>query len=438
MEGNEEEMITLSTEVSHKFWIVSYAADGSRRCHGGDFYEIDLSGHQWKSRPSVTDLGDGSYLVELKVDGEFTGIYTLRAILLYSNFHGMDHSATEWAVDKEVFRLQIHFTSSTGGSTRTTLPLCTSSDFTSKKPWLGKWTRTKFDESCALDEDGRYLCLRDDEQCDESQCSGALERLESNGWVYSAHCKFRIWSTTEAWKCLDGKKLFFWGDSNHRDTIRNLLNLVLGMNETIEQRSIIINVTNPANPAQKLRVFQIYNGAPDPGKVFLGLRSLDEPAYLELVKKEFFQGGVPDAVILNSGLHDGHAWKNPREFATAAKTAALFWKSLLRESNKARVVFRNTVAVAGSIRANPSNPQKMEAFNSILSDEFQRQFRALENLVMFVDNYDMTFPWHYDHCCSDGGHYGVAPSLSPWFGTIGHYYFVDLMLIHVLLTTICS
>ncbi|EFJ24822.1 hypothetical protein SELMODRAFT_442281 [Selaginella moellendorffii] len=311
MEGNGEEMITLSTEVSHKFWIVSYAADGSRRCHGGDFYEIDLSGHQWKSRPSVTDLGDGSYLVELRVDGEFTGIYTLRAILLYSNFHGMDHSATEWAVDKEVFRLQIHFTSSTGGSTRTTLPLCTSSDFTSKKPWLGKWTRTKFDESCALDEDGRYLCLRDDEQCDESQCSGALERLESNGWVYSAHCKFRIWSTTEAWKCLDGKKLFFWGDSNHRDTIRNLLNLVLGMNEIIEQRSIIINVTNPANPAQNLRVFQIYNGAPDPGKVFLGLRSLDEPAYLELVKKEFFQGGVPDAVILNSGLHDGHAWKIP-------------------------------------------------------------------------------------------------------------------------------
>ncbi|XP_024520474.1 uncharacterized protein LOC9659984 [Selaginella moellendorffii] len=426
MPGNEGP-ITMSTGVVHKFWIVSYAADGRRRCTGGDFYETDLS-----------DYGNGSYLVELKVDKGFEGNYTLKAILLYSNFHGMDKNPEPWALETQVFQLQIHFVNNKI-QRPSPLPLCTSKSLKSAKTWLGKWTRMKFDESCKLDEEGRYRCLPDDEQCDDSQCSGALERLESNGWVYSAHCKFRIWSFSDAWKCLDGKKLFFWGDSNHRDTVRNLVNFVLGHNIEIPlmTRTFTLNVTNPSNPKQQVRLFQVFNGHSDSLKNYMGLKSLSVKEYRELVKEEFFRGGQPDAVILNSGLHDGHAWKRTQDFAIAAEIASYFWWSLLGgDGCKARIVIRNTIATAGHARASPSNPQKMAAFNSILSDEFGRRLKSLENL-MFVDNFDMTFPWHYNHDCSDGTHYGVEPSLSPWMDRVGHFNFVDLMLVHVLLTGIC-
>jgi hypothetical protein len=51
----------------------------------------------------------------------------------------------------------------------------------------------------------------------------------------------------------------------------------------------------------------------------------------------------------------------------------------------------------------------------------------------------MTFPWHYDNRCNDGVHYGRAPAKRVWRdGKIGHQYFVDLMLGHVLLNAICN
>ncbi|EFJ30366.1 hypothetical protein SELMODRAFT_89928 [Selaginella moellendorffii] len=433
--------ITLAADEVHKFWIVSYAADGSRRCSGGDFYETDISaGPTWKSRPPVTDLGDGAYLVELKVNGDFARSYNFTVSLVYTNFHGLDHVPNKWAFKKEMFRLLINFTA---GSRRRKhqLHTCAASDLrsTTSPPsqWQGRWSRTKFNSSCQLDKNGRYLCLDPAEQCDESQCSGAINSLESNGWVYSAHCKFRIWNSAEAWQCLDGKKLFFWGDSNHQDTVRNLLNFVLGHQLKFVDRIFVANFTNPANPSQVVRLASIFNGHPDPHHNFLGLGSLYVPQYRDFVQSVVRQGGMPDAVILNSGIHDGMNWKTMAEFLEAARNASVFWKDLLGDESKARVVFRSTVATGLGFRDLGSNPHKMEAFNSILGEELAKELGGLEHF-MFVDDYDITFPWHYDFCCSDGAHFGQPPALKNWFDRIGHFYFVDLMLVHILLTAICS
>ncbi|XP_024544367.1 uncharacterized protein LOC112351196 [Selaginella moellendorffii] len=435
---NEGE-VTLSTGVLHKLWIVSYAGDGSRRCFGGDFFETDLSGPNWKSRPPVTDVGDGSYLVELKVDDEFAGPYTFKAILLFPNFHGLDQQPDKWALKKEMFLLKIRFASRSSIFKSRPLPICSSSDFRSNTRWSGKWTRTKFNESCKLDKEGRYRCLDGNEKCDESQCSGAIASLESNGWVYSAHCKFQIWSSSEAWKCLDGKKIFFWGDSNHQDTIRNLMNFVLGFHHNSMPRTFIANLTNPSHPSQNFTVVEIFNGHTNPNLNFLGLATLDEPLYRAYVTQEFLRGSPPDALILNSGMHDGVRCSNASQFLESATAAAQFWKTLATgdkiKSRTPRVIFRSTITPAGESRSMPSNPQKMEAFNQVLGDEIRR---VLGKEVLLVDAYDMTFPWHYDHRYSDGGHYGRPPSLTPWYGGIGHYYFADLMLVHALLTAICS
>ncbi|EFJ30082.1 hypothetical protein SELMODRAFT_409717 [Selaginella moellendorffii] len=433
-------IITLSTDQVHRFWIVSFAADGSKRCFGGDFYETDLSGPKWKSRPPTTDFGDGSYLVELKVDGDFAGIYSFKAILLFANLHGMDSHPERWFRGQEQFVLQINFTSSGEHHRSRPLPVCTSNDLKSSAPtkWWGQWTRslTSNEKSCELDHDGRYLCLDGDEKYCEttsSRCTGTLASLESNGWVYSTGtCEFHLWNQSEAWQCLDGKKIFFWGDSNHQDTIRNLMNFVLGFHQGLLPRTFSTTVANPSNSSQKMEVVSVFNGHPDPSRDDRGLESLYEQQYREFVEDEFFRDGSPDAVILNSGLHDGIRWNSAAEFAAAADYATAFWKELVNGTGT-RVIFRSTVTPAGASRGMQSNPAKMEAFNAILGEKIRR---AMDH-ARFVDAYDMTFPWHYDHCCSDGGHYGRPPSLSSWHGGIGHRYFVDLMLVHILLTAIC-
>ena len=45
----------------------------------------------------------------------------------------------------------------------------------------------------------------------------------------------KLFTADAAWRCLDSKWLFFWGDSNHVDTIWNLLAFVLGVTEYAAQ-----------------------------------------------------------------------------------------------------------------------------------------------------------------------------------------------------------
>ncbi|PWA40192.1 hypothetical protein CTI12_AA565130 [Artemisia annua] len=72
----------------------------------------------------------------------------------------------------------------------------------------------------------------------------------------------------------------------------------------------------------------------------------------------------------------------------------------------------------------------MEAFNGVFVDKL-KQFGVIDYIV---DHFDMTYPWHYDNRCNDGVHYGRFPAKARWRDDqIGHQYFVDLMLCHVLL-----
>lgn len=264
--------------------------------------------------------------------------------------------------------------------------------------------------------------------------------IESNGWVYSTHCAFQIFSANSAWNCLQNRWLFFWGDSNHVDTIRNLLNFVLDLPEIkAVPRRFDMNFTNPRNPSQSVRFTSIFNGHSNETLNYEGLDSLQDEGFRNLLKRYFSEKTVPDTIILNSGLHDGVHWKNIRAFSKGAEYAADFWKGVI-ESVKQRglpvpeLVYRTTIATGGYARNLAFNPNKMEAFNGVLLEKLKRA--GIVSGV--IDNFDLTFPWHYDNRCNDGVHYGRAPAKAKWRdGEIGHQYFVDLMLAHVILNALC-
>lgn len=70
--------IQLLAGKIHDLLIVSYEASGRRRCAGGDFFETDLTGVNWKSRPPVLDNQDGSYSMQVMVDPRFAGLFVLQ------------------------------------------------------------------------------------------------------------------------------------------------------------------------------------------------------------------------------------------------------------------------------------------------------------------------------------------------------------------------
>lgn len=379
------------------------------------------------------------------------GIYTLKVVLLFSSLHGLDHRPDEWVQAREVIHLQLEFidppppTPSENGLAggKPNLKICTDKDF-QLQAWHGRWTRAiKANESCAADPEGRFRCLDPTAPCKSPWCQGPLGSVESNGWVYSAHCAFRIFTQSEAWGCLTGKWLFFWGDSNHQDTIRNLLNFVLGRHDSDLGRTFESSFSNPENSSQLLRITSFFNGHYVESGNNLGLKSLNNSEYRNAVRSYFLPSHetVPDAVILNSGLHDGKAWPTVGLFAEGAHNASKFWGAIRNgvradEGRRPKVVFRATVAPAGESRKMPANPHKMEVFNAILGEELVSSIGR--EALKIVDAYDMTFPWHYDNVHSDGGHYGRPPSLTSRQGsTTGHQYFVDVMLAHVLLNAIC-
>lgn len=431
----------LTAGIIHRFVLKSYDKDGNPRCSGGDYFESDLSGVAWKSRPPVTDLGNGSYILSLQVDPRFAGLFRLTVILLFGNFNGLHLRPDRWARKDEVLNLDILFTPPKDSTPRPRgrgLPLrgCSRPNY-GRNAWSGRWTRGNHDDTCNVDSRGRFRCLDRKEPCESPWCEGYLGALESNGWVYSAHCSFRILSADEAWRCLDGKWLFFWGDSNHVDTIRNLLNFVLGLWEVKSvPRRFDRWFSGPGS--RRVRITNVFNGHWNETMNYQGLYSLTDPGFREMLWSFFRGETVPDFMIMNSGLHDGVYWKNTRLFAGGAEMAAEFWGSVMdavEKRGKRRPVFlyRTTIATGGYARALWYNPYKMETYNHILLEKLRKR-----NLVdMVVDDFDMTYPWHYDNNCSDGVHYGRAPAKARWHGQIGHQYFVDLMLVHVLLNAIC-
>ncbi|KAF5752306.1 hypothetical protein HS088_TW01G00214 [Tripterygium wilfordii] len=432
------DLVKLSAGDSHEFVFQALDESGNARCLGGDYFETDLSGEAWKSRPVVKDFGNGSYSISLQVHQDFAGDYNVTIILLFRHFEGLKFSPGRFAFDKELRRIPIRFIRS-----ETLLPelqICQKSDF-NKDVWVGRWTRHGKNDDCQISNDGRYRCLAPDFPCQSPWCNGSLGLLESNGWVYSTHCSFRLFSSESAWNCLRNRWIFFWGDSNHVDTIRNMLNFVLDLPDIHSvPRRFDMNFSNPRDPSQTVRITSIFNGHWNETGNYQGLNSLQDEGFRNLLWKYFSEATVPDTVIMNSGLHDGVFWHNIRGFSHGAEYAVSFWKEVMDSVRQRGLVvpqifYRTTVATGGYARTLAFNPNKMEAFNRVVLDKLKQA-----GLVSgTIDDFDMTFPWHFDNRCNDGVHYGRAPLKMKWRdGEIGHQYFVDLMLAHVLLNTLCT
>ena len=436
--GLDGNTLMLRAGPVHEFTIFSmYHGDG-RRCLGGDYFEADLSGPRWKARPPVKDLGDGSYSLRLQVHPDFAGDYNLTVTLLFHRYEGLRFSTKRFALDRELRRIHLRFEPADTGPAP--LRRCRAADF-SRGAWSGRWTRHGGDDGCEVGPDGRYRCVPPGLRCPAPWCDGPLAALESNGWVYSAHCSYQLFTAETAWRCLRGKWLFFWGDSNHVDTIRNLLTFVLAVpaaQATVDRR-FDRRFANPNQPSEWVRITSVFNGHWNESLNYEGLRSLRNRGFRALVRG-YFEGERPDAVVLNSGLHDGIYWRSIRAFAEeGAEDAAAFWEEVLRSrvgGPKPAVFYRTTVAVGGYARAMSFNPQKMETFNRIMVEKMKARGLLTGGVI---DHFDMTFPWHWDNRCNDGVHYGRAPARARWRdGRIGHHYFVDLMLVHVLLNAVCN
>ncbi|KAG2727402.1 hypothetical protein I3843_01G151300 [Carya illinoinensis] len=431
-------LVDLSAGEIHEFGFQALDESGNPRCLGGDYFETDLSGDSWKSRPLVKDFGNGSYSVSLQVHPDFFGDYNLTVILLYRHFEGLKFSPWRFVFDRELRKIPIRFHKASCQLHE--IKTCKESDF-NLDIWSGRWTRHGKNDDCQIGNDGRYRCLAPDFPCQSPWCIGPLGLLESNGWVYSAHCAFRLFLADSAWNCLKNRWIFFWGDSNHVDTIRNMLNFVLDLPDIPSvPRRFDMNFSNPKDPSQSVRITSIFNGHWNETGNYEGLNSLQNEGFRNLLKNYFSEGAIPDTLIMNSGLHDGVKWKNLRQFSAGADYAASFWTEVM-ESVKQRgmalpkVFYRTTVATGGYARSMAFNPNKMEAYNGVLLDKLKRA--GVVSAV--IDNFDMTFPWHFDNRCNDGVHYGRAPVKMKWRdGQIGHQYFVDLMLVHVLLNALCA
>ncbi|XP_062179558.1 uncharacterized protein LOC133884225 [Phragmites australis] len=436
------EPTALGAAEIHEFTFWALDDAGQRRCLGGDYFEIDLSGDAWKSRPPVVDHGDGSYSFRLQVAPRFAeGNFHLTVVLLFRSFEGLKFSSARFKYRTELRRIPLLLRWS--NASLQALETCSAADF-ARDAWSGRWTRLAKNDNCEdVDAAGRYRCLEPEHPCEAPWCDGPLGSLESNGWVYSAHCSFRLFAADAAWRCLDGKWLFFWGDSNHVDTIRNLLTFVLGVTDTSAvTRRFDAVFANPNGRPGSLRITSIFNGHWNMSMNYLGLHSLRNREFRQLIRSYFMSGDrVPDVVVLNSGLHDGCYWTSVRAYVQAAEFAAQFWSGVMakvraRGHTVPRVFYRTTVATGGYARDLSFNPSKMEAFNGVLVEKMRRHGVLTGGVI---DNFDMTFPWHYDNRCNDGVHYGRAPAKLVWRdGKIGHQYFVDLMLGHVLLNAICN
>ncbi|GAB2294918.1 hypothetical protein Dimus_029109 [Dionaea muscipula] len=438
VEGLDDgKLFDFSTGNVHQ--IVFQTLDESARpqCTGGDYFEIDLSGESWKSRPPIKDYGNGTYSFTLQVHPDFPGMYNLTMILLYRHFEGLKYSPTRFVLDKQLRRIPIQFSRSE--SKLTDLHTCGESDF-NRDIWAGRWTRHARNDSCDISDDGRYRCLDPNYPCSTPWCGGSLGLLESNGWVYSAHCSFKLFTVEDAWSCLHKRWIFLWGDSNHVDTVRNILFFFLGVPQLeVVTRRFDKNFTNPRDETQYVRFTNIFNGHWDMKGNYLGLDSLTNQDYRDTIRSYFNGSTVPDTLIFNSGLHDGVYWPNIRRFVGGAERAASYWAEVMEAPKKnglepPNFIFRSTVATGGYARTLAFNPSKMEAFNGVLLEKL----RAKGIVSKVIDDFDMTWAWHFDNRCNDGVHYGRFPAKLVWKdGKIGHQYFADLMLGHVLLNAIC-
>jgi hypothetical protein len=460
----------LQTNKVHYLTLVAIGVDGERRCAGGDYFEVDFHDQEnlhYRSRLPTVDFGNGSYGLELVVPSRFAGTFSLEIWLLFSNWHGMDYTPGAWVKQTLMLAQEVEMVVDSGRHEffkwsvldataslkakrepfNTPLKQCTPGDL-DWTTWQGRWTRNWSRPGCEADGEKRFRCLPEEHyQCEEPWCFGPVGRLESNGWVYSAHCSFKIFQAQEAWDCLDGRWFLMWGDSNFQDTIRNLLLFVLDWplppGEALSTfqlaRTYEAVFMHPKRYDQMFRVSQIFNGAYPDWENGMGLATLQTEEHQQAVLSHFSGTRWPDTIFMNSGLHDGEQFLTIEDYIKSVDFAIDWWIKLYTQipaDRRPTLVWRTTIAPAGIARKMQSNPTKMEVYNQVMVEKLKEVSNQLP--VRFVDGFDMTFPFHYNNDFSDGGHYGRAPgaNLAPWYGA-PHWYFVDVMLAHIFLNAVC-
>eukprot|EP00243_Klebsormidium_subtile_P010778 TRINITY_DN5869_c0_g2_i1.p1 TRINITY_DN5869_c0_g2~~TRINITY_DN5869_c0_g2_i1.p1 ORF type:complete len:513 (+),score=29.88 TRINITY_DN5869_c0_g2_i1:50-1540(+) len=366
----------LAAGIAYVVQLDSYGmVDGQWACGGGNFYEVDLSGVAWKQRLRMADYGNGTYEFTVFVSAEFSGPYTLSVRMLYEHYRGlrirdyMNRTTDLKTILHKKLLLHLSMPLVTTPDVRATglqdqqdnpapqghkpvqqahkprkqehepeeqerkqhnrhrnqgelaaniskpLLKCRLSDFRATL-WEGRWVRL-LPEGNAWDHFG--------------WASGNISGVHSRGWVYSHKCYFHIYEQAEAWSCLKGKTVLFWGDSNFQDTARNLMEHVFGQSTvhgTFLRRNFDVMLTSPFNSSQHIQMTLLFNGHPNMSKNGLGLHTFDDPQAVMRLKKMFLSR-KPDFVIMTSGLHDGIYMVSILDYILALDRALDIWEETL-------------------------------------------------------------------------------------------------------------
>lgn len=351
--------------------------------------------------------------------------------------------------------------------------------------------------------------------CREGVCSGDPGASLTLPWLYRLpHCYFHFFSVQEARVCVNNSWYFHSGDSTTLDSIGNLMTTALGLpvegwvdmpsalpkgrnfdatgshrawNASLDQATLPPDTTwrleggsPPSTTPISLRLTNLWNAAPAVGGALVeqcchGLAVIHHGGWRGrhqgLINPPAGEGLGPDVFVVNTGMHDGMRFSltlySFQDFVEELTTTAVGWwaqlKSWATKSGKGggelggecgpRMIWRHTMAPAGSSRLKRSNPQHMEIFNRVTAGTLLEKFGgrddggrevggippipppatprggAIEHPQgckrpqqvrgregekgwegdqswSFIDSFDMTAPWHHDDKVSDGGHYG--------------------------------
>ena len=409
----------------------------------GHFFEaviLDINA-SFAMRVSVNEHENGTYTIAMRLPNEAkAGNYVLRVFLLTFGGRGLGFGqANTPPTANDTNRTKESYFSIRSDDGAIFTRECGFKDLS--YPWTGFWLRV----------DPNLPCLPP--ACIQGSASPqSVMGPRAPGWVYRlTSCAFKLFPVSEARRCLNGSWLMFYGDSNHQDTLRNLMQHALGLpawnppGTKYLPREFDHNETYSSDLHSDsffLRTTLIWNAGPTSHDDYYGIRTYDPASdYKERVGALWRSAQTsPSFLIVNDGLHSGQWARGAlglREFYHRARKDAIpFWLSNPRgnTSQMPRVFFRTTVAPGNTARWEKSNPQSV----LLLNDVYAALFSELQTRITpIIDSYDMTTAWHWDGRTNDGGHYGRSPEFYGDFAE-AHEYFVDDMLCQTLLSGICS
>ena len=484
----------LALGARHVLLVTALTATGARVRCGGDYLEAQLQGEHVRYRPRTEDRLDGTYTlsIDLPNDPLLAGPAWLNLTLLFVHFAGMtEPSPALWralAPHAAVFSAALQLVASAGAAPLR-LPSCRAVPFMAEPFWSGHWVRLASagapcpeglcqGSSARLPQPWVYRLP----QCSFELFSAADARAcVAGAWVLAAGDSCNPYSADSLFADVLRVR-------NHSSVPAPLSERTFDIQVTAWEDESQGSAPLPAPPPWLLRLTHIWLGGWDRTGNGAGLSlALDRDALMTLFSHFLaWPGGsvLPDVYFINSGLHDGftdyqeelrvtechHAPPCPTyltgrahpgataRFAAAVGAAVAFFRQLaalpsdlaagarlaaggapggapqpLPPPRQPRFLWRHTVATAGPRRATIyHNTQKMEVFAHIVAqrllEEAQREPPAH---WLFLDEFDMSFPWHYDLDASDHTHYGLKDG-RPLASV------VDGMMLHVALNGLCG